>query len=51
MRQIQEMMIGAGLYSGAPDGSVDDGLLNAIETCVRSPECFDPAVAQMDDLF
>ena len=51
VRQIQEMMIGAGLYSGAPDGSVDDGLLNAIETCVRSPECFDPAVAQMDDLF
>ncbi len=51
VRQIQTMMRGAGLYFGALDGSVDDDLLNAVEACVRSPQCFEPAVAQIDRLF
>ena len=50
VKRIQKMMTTAGLYSGATDGSVNDALLTAVETCIRSPACFAMASAQLNEV-
>ena len=45
--QVQELMTAAGLYSEEVDGRVNDALLQAAETCIRSEECYAQAIEQM----
>ncbi|MDU8913171.1 M48 family metalloprotease [Aestuariicoccus sp. MJ-SS9] len=47
IRQVQEAMTAAGLYSGPADGRVSETLLAATETCIRSDQCYAEGIERM----